>query len=301
MRINQFLIAIGVGTMLAACSSDEMQTEKAGGIPINFTANIQNLIPSAGTRVNAGTSGLSITEFTEGSEITVGYYSSSSIDPVLKFESGTWNYTGDKLYFPVNGTATVIGFYPKLTSAIGNVMHGQYSSPTNQSELSTYQSADVMAAAATISSPTSEPVNLTFKHLCAKIVVNISGSSIPSSFTVKMKNLITTGMYGISGDVVRINKMYGASEVTLGNYSDSGQTGIIIPQNVEADTELIEVGAGDVKYTFVTSSAINFKAGYEYTFNLNLNKTAINPGDIAITNWEADPDHSNPIEGNLAQ
>ena len=58
MRIKQFLIAIGVGTMFAACSSDEMQTEKAVGIPINFTANIQNLIPSVGTRVAAGTSGL---------------------------------------------------------------------------------------------------------------------------------------------------------------------------------------------------------------------------------------------------
>lgn len=301
MRIKQFLIAVGVGTMLAACSSDEMQTEKAGGIPINFTANIQNLIPSVGTRVDAGTSGLSITEFTEGSEITVGYYSSSGIDPVLKFESGTWNYTGDILYYPVNGAATVYGFYPKLTTGIGGVLHSYYNTPTNQSELSTYQSADVMVAAATISSPTSEPVNLTFKHLCAKIVVNISGSSIPSSFTVKMKNLITTGMYSTSGDVVRINKMYGTNEVTLGNYSDSGQTGVIIPQNVEADTELIEVGAGDVKYTFVTSSAINFKEGYEYTFNLNLNKTAINPGDITITNWEADPDHSDPIEGNLAQ
>lgn len=288
--------------MFTACSSDDTAPQNAERVPINFTANIQQLIPSAGTRVGADTEGLSITEFPVGAEITVGYYSSGTTDPVLKLnESGTWEYTGNKLYYPLSGSATVLGFYPKLTQSVGGLMHGYYNTPTNQSELASYLSADVIAAAATIANPTSEPVALNFKHLGAKIVVKLSGSSIPSTFTVKMKNIITTGMYTTSSDAVKITKMYGSNSVTFGNYSSSGQTAIIIPQEVAASTALFEVGTGDVTYTYTTDDAITFNAGYEYTFNLTFSQTAINPGDITISGWGADPNESDPIDGNLAQ
>ena len=137
MKIKQLLIAACIGTMFTACSSDDTAPQNAERVPINFTANIQQLIPAAGTRVGADTEGLSITEFPEGAEITVGYYSSSTTDPVLQLnESGTWEYTGDKLYYPLSGSSTILGFYPKLTQPVGAFMHGSYNTPTNQSELS---------------------------------------------------------------------------------------------------------------------------------------------------------------------
>lgn len=110
MRIKQFLIAVGVGTMLAACSNDEMQTEKAVGIPINFTANIQNLIPSVGTRVADGTPGMDITSFPEGTTIKVGStasnYSGPDTDSNIKYSSGSWTYTYEspKQYLPSGAT-----------------------------------------------------------------------------------------------------------------------------------------------------------------------------------------------------
>ncbi|MGN1157403.1 MAG: hypothetical protein ACI4TK_14600, partial [Agathobacter sp.] len=58
MKLKQLLIVAAIGMMVVACSSDEPSTQKACGIPINFTTNIQNLIPSLGTRVAEGTSGM---------------------------------------------------------------------------------------------------------------------------------------------------------------------------------------------------------------------------------------------------
>ena len=298
MKIKQLLIAACIGTMFTACSSDDTAPQNAERVPINFTANIQQLIPSAGTRVSNGTTGLSFTEFADESEISVGFYGSGN--SVIKKTDGVWNYTGDKLYYPLDGASqTVIGLYPKQSKSMGEVMHGYVSIPTDQSELSSYQSADIMGATATISAPTSEPVTLNFKHLGAKIVVKLSGSSISSTFSIKMKDIITTGTYGISSGVLKISKMYGNNTITFGNYTSAGQTAIIIPQEVAASTALFEVGTGDVTYTYTTTDAINFKAGYEYTFNLTFSQTAINLSDVSITDWSADPDKSDPILGDL--
>ena len=71
--------------------------------------------------------------------------------------------------------------------------------------------------------------------------------------------------------------------------------------SVSAGKQLFEVGTGDTKYTYTTTDAINFKAGYVYTFNFTLSKTAINPGDITISDWGTDPAQSDPIGGNLEQ
>lgn len=300
MKIKQLLIAACIGMMFTACSSDDTAPQNAERVPINFTANIQQLIPSAGTRVSATTSGLSITDFADETEISVGFYGSGN--SVIKKTDGVWNYTGDKLYYPLDGASqTVIGLYPKQSKSMGEVMHGYVSTPTDQSELSSYQSADIMGATATISAPTSEPVALNFKHLGAKIVVKLSGSSISSTFSIKMKNIITTGTYSTSGGVLKISKMYGNNTITFGNYLAAGQTAIIIPQEVAANTALFEVGTGDVTYTYKTQDAINFKAGYEYTFNLTFSQTAINLSDVSITDWSADPDKSDVISGDLVK
>ncbi len=114
-----------------------------------------------------------------------------------------------------------------------------------------------------------------------------------------MKNIITTGTYSTSGGVLKISKMYGNNTITFGNYTSAGQTAIIIPQEVAASTVLFEVGTGDVTYTYTTQDAINFKAGYEYTFNLTFSQTAINLSDVSITDWSADPDKSDAISGDL--
>lgn len=302
MKIKQLLIAACIGTMFTACSSDDTAPQNAERVPINFTANIQQLIPSVSTRVSNGTSGLSFTEFADGSEITVGFTDTGGDAINIKKTDGTWDYTGTKLYYSLTGASkTVVGIYPKQTTSIGGLFHSSYTTPTNQSELANYQKADIMGASAAISNPSSDPVTLNFKHLGAKIVVKMTGSSIPSTFSVKMNNIKTSGIYSASGSNVYIGYATGNSSVTFGNYIAAGQTAIIIPQEVAASTALFEVGTGDVTYTYTTTDAINFKAGYEYTFNLTFSQTAINLSDVSITDWSADPDKSDPILGDLVK
>lgn len=300
MKIKQLLIAACIGTMFTACSSDDTARQNAERVPINFTANIQQLIPSAGTRVSNGTTGLSFTEFADESEISVGFYGSGN--SVIKKTDGVWDYKGDKLYYSLDGTSQyVYGLYPKQANSIAQLTHGVafFNTPTDQSTLASYQSADIMGAVAAISTPTLAPVTLNFKHLGAKIVVNILGGTIPSTFTVTMKNIITKGSFSGGSNEIELYGISGSNPITLGKYSESGQAAIIIPQEVAASTALFEVGTGDVTYTYTTEDAITFKAGYEYTFNLTISQTAINLSNITVTDWDTDPAQSGPISGDL--
>ncbi len=282
--------------MFAACSSEDSTPQNVEKVPIRFTAKIQSLIPSIGTRVAEGTAGILNNEFPEGAEITVGFGDGYSSDAVIKNTSGTWSYTTTPLNYPFNST-TVYALYPKLTSPIANVARSSYNTPADQSLIDNYKKADVLGATADVSTPSSNPIELSFKHICAKVVVNLSASTTPSDYVIKMKGINLVTMY--SGASL-MSSSYGPGEVTLGKYSSAGQTAIIIPQQVAENTVLFEVSKGETKYSFTTSSSITFKAGYKYTFNLTFEDTEISFGNIIMGAWETDSENST-IGGDLVK
>lgn len=282
--------------MFAACSSEDSTLQNMEKVPIRFTAKIQSLIPSIGTRVAEGTTGILNNEFPEGAEISVGFGDPYISDAVLKNTSGTWSYTGTPLNYAVN-RSTVFAYYPKLSSTVTSIIRGSYSTPDDQSLIDNYKKADVLAATADVSTPSSNPIELSFMHICAKVVVKLSASTTPSDYEIKMKGINKLTMYN-GASLSSISN--GPGEVTLGKYSSAGQTAIIIPQQVAENTVLFEVSKGEIKYSFTTSSSITFKAGYKYTFNLTFEDTEISFGNIIMCAWETDSENSK-IGGDLVK
>ena len=308
MKIKQFLIAVCIGTMFAACSSEDAIEQKVERVPIKFTASIQNLIPSVGTRVTEGTSGMITTNFPANSEIQVGYSGNYtySKDAYITNSSGTWEFKDNVLYLPLDETEVVIGaVYPSLANnSIGNFLigHNTYITPDDQSNITDYQKADIIGAVATVSSLTTGPVNLSFQHLSTKIVVKLDAVGDLSEYSIKMTNINKSGLIqGGKSGFTHTHLPYNVGSTILGNYLSNGQSAIIVPQKIPADTDLFEVSNGDKTYKYTQASEITLKPGYVYTFNLKFDGTAISIGTISMSGWGTDDLYSSPIEGTLSE
>ena len=308
MRIKQFLIAVCIGTMFAACSNEEVTEQKLERIPIKFTAHIQNLIPSVGTRVAQGTSGMLTTNFPANSEIQVGYYGNYeySNDALITNATGSWGFKDNVLYLPLDENEVVLGaVYPPLSNnSIGNFLigHNTYMTPDDQSSITDYNKADIIGAVAKVSSLTTGPVNLSFEHLSTKIIVKLVGIGDLSGYTIKMTNINKSGLIqGGSSGFTHSHLPYNVGSTILGNYSSSGQSAIIVPQTISSNTDLFEVSNGDKTYIYTQTSDITFKKGYVYTFNLKFDGTAITVGTISMSGWGSDEDYSTPIDGTLSE
>ena len=298
--------------MFAACSSEETPTQNSGGVPINFTANIQNLVPSVVTRVADGTDGMVTTSFPENSEIRLGEGNPGTTDSYITNSSSSWTYTSssDKQYLPYDkDSKRIVAFFPAPTSSVSgivNIQGGNVSVSSDQSSIDNYKSSDLLGAIATVTKDNVESVSLNFKHLCSKVIVNVkNGSGNVSGYTITMKNIYTTAAMPLSGGnfTFMTNYFQNNGSVKLGvSSSTEGQAAIIIPQTIAQDVELFEVTKDDVTYTFTTTESITLKSGYSYTFDLKFENTEIGFGSVTISNdWGTDPDKSTPIEGTLSE
>lgn len=304
MKIKQLLIAVCIGMMFSACSSEDTPTQNAGGIPINFTANIQNLIPSVGTRVADGTSGMVTTSFPENSEIRVGFndgYDTS--DSYITNSSTNWAYksTSPKLYLPYNSTSKIIvALYPAPSYSMFDMSNCRQSwvVSSDQSSIDSYKNSDMLGAVTTVTKENAEAVALNFKHIGAKVLVNVkNGSSNVSGYKITMTNIYTNSPLSLHGGAFKFNYepyAHNNGSVIFGESSSTGgQAAIIIPQTIASDVTLFEVTKNDVTYTFTTSESITLKSGYSYTFDLKFENTEIGFGSVTISNdWGTDPDKS---------
>ena len=311
MKLKQFLFAVCIGTMFAACSSEETPTQNSRGIPINFTANIQNLVPSVGTRVADETDGMVATSFPENSEIRIGEVSSGTTDSYITNSSGNWTYTSssDKQYLPHDkDSKQIVALYPAPETSIYNMLYhmGWYQVSSDQSGIDSYKSSDLLGAVATVTKGNANAVDLSFKHIGAKVLVNVkNGSSNVSGYTITMKNIYTKCMLSVNSGSVFSTDPYVAQQngtVIFGvSSSTEGQAAIIIPQKIAQDVALFDVTKDGVTYTFTTTEEIILRSGYSYTFDLKFENTEIDFDNITISSdWGPDPNKST-FEGTLSQ
>ena len=116
MRIKQFLIAVGVGTMLAACSSKEDYTNETERVPIRINASIKGI----NTR-STDPDQLQNTSFVDGSEINVYMkdYANNNAPgipesgyAVYKKNGSSWTSDNDIYFLGSSSAYDVFAIYP---------------------------------------------------------------------------------------------------------------------------------------------------------------------------------------------
>lgn len=174
----------------------------------------------------------------------------------------------------------------------------------DQSSIENYKSSDLLGAVVAVTKDNAESVNLNFKHLGAKVIVNVkNGSSNVDGYTITMKNVYRCVTMSATDDAISILSSYQSDKGTVifgESSSTTGQAAIIIPQTISSGTELFDVTKDGVTYTFTTTEEITLQSGRSYTFNLTFEDTEIGFGNVSISDWGPDPVKPT-IEGDLAE
>lgn len=167
-------------------------------------------------------------------------------------------------------------------------------SPETEDDLSGYEAADLMWAKATKVSQSDNAVQLQFKHMMSRVVVKLERGEnyegeLPEDITVHIYNTVTTAEVDLTkGSLQR----YGYGEkntITMKQLSDDTFAAIVVPQNIERRTPLVEVTMDGIAY--LLSYSMSFRPGYQYTITVTLNtspdqeKIEINI-DGEIEDWE---------------
>ena len=304
MRIKQFLIAVCIGMMFAACSSkDDYGMTNDDTIKLRATVEA----PTVGTRVGADDSGIITTGLPVGEKINVHFYKTTQNVDLF---TGTTDYT-DR-YYTIgsnnsltavdetepswgNNTLDILAMYPKdyFDFGPGGGSSG-WCVRVDQTTIEKYKESDLMIAQLHRKTKSDGPITLPFKHVLTKIIVKLDkGESGLEVETAKNIRLYCDDDYDIVSDAqnnLSISTIYNEpATIDLGDYNENGVTGIIPPQTLPFEAQyhgdyFITFEIGGVKYKY-DPTAITLKGGYQYTFTLTISNNTVKAKNFTVEPW----------------
>lgn len=196
---------------------------------------------------------------------------------VLSYDGARW-MAAQPLYWSEK-PCDFIAVYPCLAN-VTSVDNQLYSVPVNQDapaegeSLSGFEAADVLFAKAENVSKAAGSVRLDFYHLLSKCNVNvIKGAKfegeIPDDIVVHIYNTTTDYTLSLVKGSVSKAPFGDKKTITMRKKDNQHFEAIVVPQNIELSTPLIEVTMGGIAY--LLNYSLSFKPAYSHTINLTLN------------------------------
>lgn len=281
MKITKLFAALmAVAAIATACETPEEMPE-AQGKKISLYSTMDNFTRATDTA------------FEEGDKIGLH----------IILPQGTWlnnaeyTYTGGGLvgteenfwYLNESTQSDVLAYYPY--NATGTYRAGGYTFTVNadQSKAGNYTASDLMIAATT-AKPTTEAVELPFRHALSKVVIKIDNqleeeiedvyfSEVYGTATVNLKSGATTTS-GSKGTIKTASVMLNGEQAWS----------LILAPQQNVTPKLIVVTASQ-QYTFQLSGEVSFSAGKVSTATITLSDESIATAfTLTITDWVGDND-----------
>lgn len=313
MQIKQFLIAVCIGTMFAACSSREDVEQNT---PIQKKINITTSIAGIQTRAISNATNLQDTQFAEGAAINV-YYTNAMTEQPLDNEKPYATYTlgatgwtteATGLYYPVNGDGvSAFGIYP-ATDANGTPITMSTTTFEVQEHQDTddgYKKSDLMYVWQPACSSWEDPIDLEFNHCLTKITVKIvldpdviSEQEFKNKLVdIAMWNLKRRGTLSFDNNKITATvdpssyvDVYMYDNGRPENFNMEGMSCIIIPQSVQGYFDAVYVNCGSQEYYwYAPAEGFEFKPGKEYIFTFNIGNSDVSISNPTIKNWDSEP------------
>ena len=310
MRIKQLLIAVGIGTMLAACSSDDTTQSLEKDRTIHINAGISGSLVKTKAVENDAT--LQNTQFYERETAMFYFWKANTLESILSvqdigctFFSGSFDFCGivDGVVYPEDGTAVdVFAVYPfdYNNSTTGTSILSRDATTffvsQDQSTDAGYRMSDLMYAFSAGNTIENDPVELTFNHCLTKIIVRLPDTEEFNNATVKMKNVQLDKTLDFS-DRTKVTLSQPASptkgEITLGTYTTRYPlSAIVVPQTINSGTTIFEITLADATvYECKSGYSCYFEPNNVYTFNLT--SQAITSSNVTINQWSHMDDDEN--------
>lgn len=260
-----FLMAV---LALASCTKEQSPADNANTIKFNIG------FPSTRATATAFESGDQISLYaveydgTTQMPLQVGgnYLNNES----LTFDGTDWN-ASRTLYWSQNA-CDFYAFYP-YQSTIGSVENYPFQIALDQDGVG-YEASDLLYASATNVSRTDGAVNLNFYHMMSKIIVNLEKGpnfvgDIPNDVVAHIYNTTTSCNVDWTKGSVEKDAFGGKNTITMKKISNSQFEAVLVPQNIEKRTPLIELSMGGIAYLLEYS--LSFRPGYVHTVTVTLN------------------------------
>lgn len=162
--------------------------------------------------------------------------------------------------------------YPYQPS-IGSIEKYPFSLNANQDGQG-YEESDLLFAKAEAVSRTDGSVNLQFRHMMSKCRVVVEKGEkfegdIPDDIVCHIYNTMVDCMVDLEAGSVEKNPFGVKKTITMKKLSNAEFEAVLVPQNLEKRTPLIELTMGGIAYLLETS--LSFRPGYVHTLTVTLN------------------------------
>lgn len=296
------LLAMSLATALglAGCSTEDDRMAgdglPEGKYPMAFSTTVQGLTQTRATVDNTWT----------GTE-QVAVMAGNTVKKYTAANNGvlTPAHTGDKLYW-TSKVMTVRAWYSPTYS---DQQPTRFTVAKDQSSDKGYQASDFLYTSQTFTFSKDASSQLVFKHLPAKVVINLkAGGEITEndvkSATVTLVNQLLTGTMDEDGAMTHASQ--GADEITPHDVSSiaSGYQrtlqALLVPQQMK-DKKFIKVTIGNRGYYYIPTTETDGKleAGNQYTYNITVKKEKLEVTASSSVSWKEEVTADNVQEAPL--
>lgn len=170
------------------------------------------------------------------------------------------------------------GFYPyQPTGSMKNLyfeVAADQSQPKADGILGGYEASDLMWAKAEKVTKDDGEVNLQFRHMMTRVVVDIVRGAgyegeLPEDITVHIYNTSTTAIVDWTIGSLKAYPEGGRKTITMRQLDGDTFDAIVVPQFIERRTPLVEITMEGIAYLLETS--MSFRPGRQHTLTVTLN------------------------------
>ena len=149
-------------------------------------------------------------------------------------------------------------------------------SAENEDALSGYEAADLMWAKATKVAREDGAVELAFKHMMSRVVVKIERGpdyegELPNDIIVHLYNTVTTAEVDFTHGSLQRYAHGEKKIITMKQLSGDTFAAVVVPQNIERRTPLVEITMSGIAY--LLNYSMSFRPGYQHTITITLNSS----------------------------
>lgn len=219
----------------------------------------------------------------------------------FNYDGSSWSASYQLYWADGKTPADFYGYYP-YDIALSSVTEYPFAVSENQdSTVAGYEASDLLWAKAEKVQPTSDVINLQYRHLMAGVTVTLDmGTGFTADEWDELEKIVLIENTEISG-VVDLST--GACTVGSGNVKsiiplnyNGVWRAVVFPQTVVSGKSLLNVTIDGQNYRLIKGAATTYLSGKMHNFTITVNRSAAS-GDFTfevtaddILAWEDDPD-----------
>ncbi len=285
---KHLLIILSALSMMYSCSDDfESSPIEAGALPININAEYP--VKGVGTRATDNgfvvddAIGLFVVDYNkDGMPGNLVMKGNRADNVKFTFTGGSWTANYQLYWGSKNTPADFYGYYPfnenmqSVTEYAFAVYKNQDGTTANKSN---YEQSDLLWAKAEKVQPTTDAVQLQYRHLMAGITIQLQmGTGFDASEWAGLEKIVLI-------DNVQTNATVNIQTGTV-NLSTSGESkwcltplfynnvwrAVVVPQTVAAGKRVISVTVDGKNYELKKQEAVQYVSGKMHNFTITVNK-----------------------------